>query len=71
MERKKVVTEKIHQKQDAVEAGQSTINNGSESVLEEFESCMSLFLFLLVFVSLGTSKQRFNRLGVGLSLGHK
>jgi hypothetical protein len=38
------------------EAGQSTIDNGSMSVLGEFDSCMSHFLFLVVFVSLDASK---------------
>jgi hypothetical protein len=37
----------------------------------EFYSCESLFLFLVVFVSLDTSKQYRDRLGVGLSSGHK
>jgi hypothetical protein len=36
---------RIHQGQDMVEAGQSMINNGSESVLQEFDSCMSHFIF--------------------------
>jgi hypothetical protein len=35
---------------NTVEAGQSTVGNGSESVLGEFDSCMSLFLFLVVIV---------------------
>jgi hypothetical protein len=52
MERKKVMIEKYAKRQDTVEAGQSTINNRSESVLGEFDSCMSHFLFLVVFVSL-------------------
>jgi hypothetical protein len=54
-----------------VEAGQSMIGNGLELVLGEFESYMSLFVFLVVFVSLDTSKQCRDRLGVGLSSGHK
>jgi hypothetical protein len=39
MERKKAVTKEIHQKESTVEAGQSTIGNGSKN----------LFLFLVVF----------------------
>jgi hypothetical protein len=50
MERKKVVIKEIHQRQGMAEAGQSTIGNGSESDLGEFDSCMSFFLFLVVFV---------------------
>jgi hypothetical protein len=53
------------------EAGQSIIDNESESVLGEFDSCMSLFLFLVVFVFLDASKQCCNLLGVELSSGHK
>jgi hypothetical protein len=54
-----------------VEASQSMIGNESESVSGEFNSCMSFFLFLVVFVSLGTSKQHRNQIGAELSLGHK
>ena len=51
MERKKAVTKVIRQKESTVEAGQSTIGNGSKSqVLGEFDSCESRFLFLVVFV---------------------
>jgi hypothetical protein len=48
----------------------STIDNGSELVLVEFDFCMCLFLFLLVFIFMQVNKCR-NRLGVGLSSGHK
>jgi hypothetical protein len=50
MERKKAVIKEIRQRQRTAEASQSTIGNGSESVLGEFDSCVSLFLFLVVFV---------------------
>jgi hypothetical protein len=56
MVRKKSDNQKIRQKKDMAEAGQSTIDNGSMSVLGEFDSCMSHFLFLVVFVSLDASK---------------
>jgi hypothetical protein len=50
MERKKAVIKEIRQRQGTMEAGQSTISNMSESILGEFDSCVSLFLFLVVFV---------------------
>jgi hypothetical protein len=43
MRGKKAEIEKIRQRQDTAEAGQSTIGNRSESVLGEFDSYMSLF----------------------------
>jgi hypothetical protein len=52
MERKNVVIKEIRQKQGTMEAGRSTIGYGSESVLGDFDSCVSLFLFLVVFVFL-------------------
>ena len=50
MERKKGGIKKICQRQVMAEAGQSMIDNGSESVLGEFDSCVSLFPLLVVFV---------------------
>jgi hypothetical protein len=38
------------------EVGQSTIDNGSESVLGEFDSHMSHFLCFVMFISLDASK---------------
>jgi hypothetical protein len=46
MRRKKAEIKKIRQRQGTAQAGQSTIGNGSESVLGEFDSCMSLFSIL-------------------------
>jgi hypothetical protein len=40
------------QGQDTMEAGQSRIGNESKSVFGESGSCVSLFLFLVVFVFL-------------------
>jgi hypothetical protein len=48
--RKKKAEIMKRQRQSMAEAGQSTIGNGSESVLGGFDSCMTLFLFLVVFV---------------------
>jgi hypothetical protein len=45
IERMKAAIEKYDKRQDMVEAGQSTIDNRPESVLGEFDSCMSHFLF--------------------------
>jgi hypothetical protein len=49
-EKERAEIKKIRQKQSTMEAGQSTIGNESESVLIEFDSCVNLFLFLVVFV---------------------
>jgi hypothetical protein len=50
---KKAVIKEIRQKESTVEAGQSTIVNGSKSqFLGNFDSCKSHFLFLVVFVFL-------------------
>jgi hypothetical protein len=49
-EKERAEIKRIRQKESTVEAGQSTMGNGSESNLGEFDSCVSLFLFLVVFV---------------------
>jgi hypothetical protein len=50
--------------QGTLEAGQSTTDDLSKSVLGEFDSCVSHFLFLVAFVSLDARKQCCDRLGV-------
>jgi hypothetical protein len=52
MGRKKAAIKGIRQRLGTAEVGQSMIDNGSESVLGEFDYCVSLFLFLVVFVFL-------------------
>jgi hypothetical protein len=47
-----VEIKKICQGENAAEVGQYTIGNGSGSVLGGFDSCVSRFLFLVVFVFL-------------------
>jgi hypothetical protein len=50
MERKKAVIKDIHRRKGTAEMGQSMIGNMSDSVLGEFDCCLSLFLFFVVFV---------------------
>jgi hypothetical protein len=47
---KKAVIKEIHRRQGTTEAGQSTIGDRSDSVLGDIDSCLSLFLFFVVFV---------------------
>jgi hypothetical protein len=68
MERKKAV----HQKESTVEAGQSMIGDGSKSQFRKFWLLQEPFsIFSKYLFSLDASKQCRNRLGAGLSSGHK